>query len=345
MAKSWCSTLLAVGVTVGAFLAVRYLLPILLPFAIGLAFALCAEPMVKLFTHRFHLRRACAAAFAVSMAILFVLIALLLLGALLVRQVGALTHIVPNVEEMAKDGIASLSNFLQTLASNAPAGLGVYLSASISDFFSSGTALLDRVTGFLLNMAGGVLRQIPDGALGIGTALISAYMISAKLPHIREAVAIVSAKMGVDRLASSLTRMRSALWGWLRAQLRLSAITYVLVLLGLVLLRVPYAPVWAIMIAVVDAFPVLGTGTVLVPWSAVCFLQGSTARAIGLLGVYALVALVRSVLEPKLVGKQLGIDPLVTLLALYAGFQLWGIGGMILAPMLTAAVGGILKQE
>ncbi len=345
MARSWQSTLLTIGAVVAALFAMRYLLPILLPFGIGLALALCAEPMVALFTRKFHLRRSLAAAFGVSAAICFVLIALVLAGALLVRQVSALTRIVPSVEEAAKWGIASLSKFLQTMAENAPAGLGVYLSASIAEFFSSGTALLDRAVSFFLGIAGGVLRQVPDGALGIGTALISAYMISAKLPRIRAQMAHFATRTGIDRVLPAAARMRTALWGWLRAQLRLSGITYLLVMMGLVLLRVSYAPVWALIVAVVDAFPVLGTGTVLVPWAAVCFLQGNGARAIGLLGVYALVALVRSVLEPKFVGKQLGIDPLVTLIALYAGFQLWGLGGMILAPMVTAAVGGALKKE
>ena len=71
------------------------------------------------------------------------------------------------------------------------------------------------------------------------------------------------------------------------------------------------------------------------PWALIAFLQGNSARAIGLLGTYAVVSLVRSALEPKLVGRQLGLDPLVTLMALYAGYKIWGIGGMILAPMLT----------
>lgn len=87
--------------------------------------------------------------------------------------------------------------------------------------------------------------------------------------------------------------------------------------------------------ALVDAVPVLGTGTVLLPWSLILFLQGDNARSIGLLGLYGVISLTRSVLEPKLVGRELGLDPLVTLFALYAGYKLWGIGGMILSPLLA----------
>ena len=101
------------------------------------------------------------------------------------------------------------------------------------------------------------------------------------------------------------------------------------------ILRIPDALLWASGICLVDAFPILGTGTVLLPWSLLCFLQADTARAIGLISTYVAVTLTRSLLEPKFLGRHLGLDPLVTLLALYAGFRLWGIGGMILAPLLT----------
>ena len=111
--------------------------------------------------------------------------------------------------------------------------------------------------------------------------------------------------------------------------------TLALLAAGLLLLRIPYALLWAGVIALVDAVPVLGTGTVLLPWSLILFLQGDNARSVGLLGIYAVISLTRSMLEPKLVGKELGLDPLVTLFALYAGFKLWGLGGMILSPLLA----------
>ena len=115
--------------------------------------------------------------------------------------------------------------------------------------------------------------------------------------------------------------------------------------LGLVVLRIPYALPWAAGICLVDAFPILGTGTVLLPWGLVCLLQGDTARAIGLISLYVAVSLTRSMLEPKFLSRHLGLDPLVTLIALYAGFRLWGIGGMILAPILTVVTIQIVSER
>ena len=120
-------------------------------------------------------------------------------------------------------------------------------------------------------------------------------------------------------------------------------ITFLVALTGMLLLRIPHGPLWAGVVALVGAFPVLGAGTVLLPWSLICLLQGETARGIGLLGIYAAAALTRSILEPRLVGRQLGLDPLVTLFALYAGYKLAGLAGMLLAPMAAVTIIGALS--
>ena len=111
------------------------------------------------------------------------------------------------------------------------------------------------------------------------------------------------------------------------------------------LLRIPYGLLWAVLTALVDAFPILGTGAVLVPWSLVSLAQGNVAQGIGIAGIYAVVAVTRSVLEPRLVGRQLGLDPLITLFALYAGYRLWGLAGMLLAPMAAAMAAQLLPRN
>ena len=126
--------------------------------------------------------------------------------------------------------------------------------------------------------------------------------------------------------------------------MKLAAMTLLLLTAGLLLLRIPYALVWALVVALVDAVPILGTGTVLIPWALMSLLQEQTLRGVGLLGLYTIAALTRSALEPRLVGKQLGLDPLVTLFSLYSGYRLWGFGGMILAPVLAVAAVQLLKE-
>ena len=122
-------------------------------------------------------------------------------------------------------------------------------------------------------------------------------------------------------------------------------VTWGIVTVGFWVLRLPYAPAWAALVALVDAIPVLGTGTVLVPWALVSFLQGDHLGAIILLCTYAGAAITRTVLEPRLVGRQLGIDPLMTLLALYVGYRLWGFLGLVLAPIAASAIKSMLTPQ
>ena len=138
-------------------------------------------------------------------------------------------------------------------------------------------------------------------------------------------------------------RLKKALGGWLKAQVKLSGVIFLIVTVGFFLLRIHRAMFWAVIVALVDAVPMLGTGTVLIPWCLVCFAQGENVRAMGLLGLYVTAMLTRSALEPKLVGRQLGMNPLLTLLALYAGYRLWGVGGMILAPVLAVVTCQLIR--
>lgn len=320
---------------VGSFLFLRYLLPLFLPFLLGAALAIAAEPLVSFLCSRLHLRQGAASAIGISLGLSFLLMAVVLLCGLVLRQLRGIAGMLPELEQSIRTGMDSLSARLLDLAGAAPEGIRSILTRDIRSLFSGGSALLDRLTDQLLRLASGILSQVPDGALGLGAGVISSYMISAKLPRIR---IWVRAQLPMQRLQQTFTalgRIRAALGGWLKAQLKLSGITFCLALAGFLLLRIPQALLWATLVAIVDAFPILGTGTVLVPWSLISFLRGNRIRAFGLLGLYAAGAVIRSMTEPKLLGKQLGLDPLITLIALYAGFRLWGIPGMILSPLLA----------
>lgn len=329
----------------GLFLFLRFLLPLVLPFLLGAALAIAAEPLVSFLCSRLRLRRGAAAAIGISLGLSFLVMAVALLCGLVLRQLRIIAGMLPELEQTIRSGMDTLSFRLLDLAQEAPEGIRSILTRDIRSLFSGGSALLDKATGWLLHLASGILSQVPDGALGLGAGIISSYMISAKLPRIRR---WITTRLPIQRLRQTfeaLKRIRTALGGWLKAQLKLSGITFCLALVGFLLLRIPQGPLWALLVALVDAFPILGTGTVLVPWSLISFLRGNRIRAFGLLGIYAAGAVTRSMTEPKLLGKQLGLDPLITLVALYAGFRLWGIPGMILSPLLAVVAIQLAKPE
>lgn len=324
--------------TVAVWLFLRYLMPILTPFLFAFLLALAAEPLVKVFHRKMHLSRSLAAGIGVSIALVLLILLLMVLGALLLRELGTLAGVVPDLEGTALQGMDSLEGFLLGIANKTPRNIQPILTHSVEGMFSDSTALLDKFTSKLLNIASGAVSKLPDSALSVGTWLLASYMISAKLPKIKTWVRSHLPASWQEKYRPFLQRIKKSVFGWLLAQGKLMSITFLVLTVGFFVLQIRYAPLWAFLISLVDALPVLGTGTVLVPWSLVCFLQGDTVQGIGLLGVYATATLLRSVLEPRLIGRQLGLDPLVTLLAIYTGYRLWGLAGMLLAPLLAVTV-------
>lgn len=317
------------------WLIAKFLLPLISPFLLGALLALAAEPMVRFLIRRLHLPQAVSTAIGVSMAFCFLAMLLMLLGAFVLRQLKMLAGILPDLEHTAMAGLELVQTRLLELASHAPGSIRPLLQNNVRTLLADSGTLLGRLTAWLLGLAGGILSHVPDSALGLGTAILSGFMISAKLPKIKRWLERRLPKEKLRPLIDTWGRIKRAVGGWLAAQCKLMGVTFVILLLGLLLLRIPYAPLWAMGIALIDAFPVLGTGTVLIPWSLLNLLQGNGALALGLLGIYVTASLTRSALEPKLVGRHLGLDPLITLMALYAGYKLWGIGGMLLAPLLA----------
>ena len=337
--------LLALAVFLTVWLFLRFLFPLFSPFVLGFILALAAEPMVNFLQKRLHVPRPVSTGIGVSMTFSFLAMALLLLCAFVVRELRALAGILPDLEQATVSGFSLVRGWLLDLAAHTPQSIRSLIQENVTTLFSDGAALLDKGTGYLLGLAGNLLSHVPDSALSLGTAILSAFLISAKLPRIKLWLLQHIPKERLRSLRAAARRIRGIFARWLTAQFRLMGVTFLILFLGFVILKIPYALFWALGVCLVDAFPVLGTGTVLLPWSLVCFLQEDTPRAIGIAGLYITVTLTRSMLEPKLLGRHLGLDPLVTLMTLYAGYKLWGLPGMFLAPILTVAVLQILPDR
>lgn len=317
----------------GVWLFIRYLFPIMIPFALGLLIAGISAPGVRFLQERLHLPRGLACFIAVTLELVLLTGLMWLLCALGYRELTALASGIPDVVQQLTDSVSRVRQWLLDLMAQLPPGLSEALTCTVSDLFTSGSILLEKAASGAVSMIGTMLGGIPGGALLLGTAVISGYMIAVQLPTLRRR--LLSTSLWNTHAVPILARLKGTVGCWLKAQVKLAGITFVIVCAGLLLLRTGHSILWALVIALVDAVPMLGTGTVLIPWAVVVLLQGQTVRAVGLTGIYVTAMLVRSALEPKLLGKQLGLNPLLTLVALYAGFRLWGVMGMILAPILV----------
>lgn len=328
---------LLAGGFLGFWLFLRYLLPLFLPFILGLLLALAAEPAVR-FLSRMKLPRWAATGLGVSLTLLLLCTLVGVLGAILVKELSILAGRLPQLQSTVQQASDRLQAVLENAVNHAPEGVQPLMDRTVDRLFSSGFDLVEQSAGQLPGAITAFLGRIPDGALGIGTGVLSAFLLSGRLPQLKTLAAQKMPESFRTRLLPALKRAKFALLGWLKAQGKLCGITFCVVLVGFLLLGIPYAPIWAAAVAVVDAVPVLGTGTVLVPWALVCLMQRQHLRSIGLLCIYGCAFLARTVLEPRLVGRHLGLDPLITLIFLYLGYRFWGVLGMLLSPMLASAL-------
>lgn len=328
----------ALIVLTALWLGGTYILPLALPFLLGFLLALAAEPGVRLLHRKLRLGRGISAFLGVTVTLVLFSALAILLVSILVKELGRLAGILPDLEQTARQGLTALEDWLLRLAMAAPDGVRPLLTRSVLGLFDGGSDLYDRAIAQLPTVATGLLSHVPDSFLSLGTGLLSAYLFSARMPKLHTWLLRRLPQDWRSRWLPALNDLKNSVLGWLRAQLKLMGLTFAILCAGLLLLRVSFAPVWALLIALVDAVPMLGTGLILAPWSLVCFLQGNTVRALGMLGLFAAATLTRSTLEPRLLGKQLGLDPLVTLAALYLGYQFFGVPGMLLSPILAVTV-------
>lgn len=216
-----------------------------------------------------------------------------------------------------------------------------YLPAEVSDFLTSGSDRLilwvkTAAPEFLRNVAtraGSFALSIPSFAVGLIVFIMGAYFITADYPHIR----FLATRRFSLQTRKLMTRIKhtalDAFGGYVKAQAILSLGVLVILTAGFILMRQEYGLLLALLLAVLDFIPIIGAGTVMLPWAAIDLVMGKFQHAAALLIIWSIIALFRRVAEPKAVGSQTGLSPVLTLVSIYAGMKLGGVLGMILGPI------------
>ncbi len=332
------------GVFVAIWLGLKYLLPFLLPFLFGGLLAIAAEPAVQFGRKKLKLPGSLSAGVGVTFTLLLFAALITLLGAVAVKELGHLAAVIPSLQSTAKQGVGLLEDWAVSLAAKAPDPIRPSITRSVQSLFSDTQTALTPSTIQVLSAIRNFLSALPDSALSLGTFLLSGYMISPRLPDLKRKLKHLVDNSLIGPYIFAFFGVKNTVGHWLLAQGKLAAITFFIVCIGLSLLAIPYAPAWALIIALVDAMPILGSGIILIPWALISLLQDNSLQAIGILCTYGVAVITRTTLEPRLVGRQLGLDPLVTLIFLYIGYRLLGVAGMLLAPIIAATVKSVMEN-
>lgn len=328
------------GAAAALWIGIVFLLPVLLPFLIGFLLSRLAEPLIVRLQGKSTLPRWLCAILCVAGLYFLLGTALFFLFRALFTELGEFVEQIPQLLSSLSEPMGRLQEALELAADRLPDGLGVALRGWIDRLFAGGSILAETAANRLITLVTRILSGLPSILLFLVTAVLSTFMISIELPQLKSAAAKRLPARGRQRLTTLYGKVRGAMGGWLVAQGKLLLVVFGIVSAGLFLLRVEFPLLFGAIVALIDALPVFGSGTVLIPWALVRFLQADTRLGVGLICVYLAAMLTRTALEPRLIGRQIGLNPLLTLLSLYAGFRFFGVVGMIFLPI--AAI--LLKQ-
>ena len=316
------------------FLFFRYLFGALLPFLIAYAIAYCLQPLARAMEKRAGISR--KATVFVSVCLIVALLIFVCTVAVrriskeltsLAESLGAFLERVRNdpayADELA-DLWAKRLPFLDTHA--------VFddLDGRLTELL---TSLAGRLSGSVLPFLADLAASLPSALLSVVVVLIASYYFASDFKACNASLLRFVPKSAVEPLRKVKNTLVGAGGSFLRAYGMLMLITFSELFSALLILGYRYAFLIALFTAAIDILPVLGTGTVLLPWAAFCFLAGDTKSGIGLLIVYAVVTVVRQILEPRIVGKYIGLPPLASLASMYIGLKLIGFWGLFLFPI------------
>lgn len=333
--RKYFKALANLGVAVAVLLLVVLLLPRLLlwfmPFVMAGIISMIASPLVRFFEEKIKLKRKVGSAFVIIVVIALVVLVLYLVGAKLIEEGMGLLGALPEMWDSMKEDLASVGESLNGIYARLPEETQITitnLGDQVGEFMAG---LFERIGTPTITAAGNFAKQLPSVLIGIIMCLLASYFFVADRYQIGSWIRKYTPASIMDRYDMIRRSILKSVGGYFKAQLKIEVWMYLLLVIGLSVLRVNYALLIAVGIAFLDLLPFFGTGTVMVPWAIIKIFSGDYKMAIGLLIIWGGGQLARQIIQPKIVGDSIGVAPIPTLFLLYIGYKLGGVVGMIIA--------------
>ena len=324
------------------FIVCRFLLKYLTPFVIGGAIAWLVQKPAKFISGKTRIKRKLAAA---GLALAVFLLAAGLCVFLVLRISSGISNFAGEVSGYAEEISAffeKIKKSTELFFSDMPEELSVLAD---SFFKKASDTMISAVTGFVSDSAAYIAGRMPGILLSCIVSAVAACYIAADFPSlIRFARGVIG-----PRVYGNIRKVKeifvTSVFKLGKGYAILMLMTFAELLAGFYLLGIKHALLLAALTAMIDILPVLGTGTVLVPWAAVLFILGDIGTAGGIIVLYAVITVIRNFAEPRIIGGQMGINPLFTLLAMFIGIKLFGVAGIFLLPVALIVTVKYYKDE
>lgn len=325
---------------VGLWLLIEYALPILLPFGVAYALSCGVRPIARWL----HKKTKTSHAFwAVVLIILTaaLLTALIWFGAsILIREASDAIASMSDMLNQPDNPVSRFADKIESFGKRFHLGSGDF-SDTLPEMVK---AAVTQISTWVAGGAGDILGHLPSFVFTLFVGIIALFYFCLDSKGISKMIGGFLPRPMIEKASKTASVIMRGLGRFVKAYFVIMMITFVELLCGFLVMRVRYAFLAALLIAIIDVLPVLGVGTVLIPWSALSFIEGDAVRGIQLLVLLGVMYIVRQAVEPRILGKNAGVHPVVALIFVYAGFCLAGVVGMILAPILLNA-GAVLWEE
>lgn len=306
---------------------VKFFLPVLA----GWVIAQIANPLVHFLENRLHIVRK-HSSFGIIFGAIFLTVLVCYYAILwVVRESGELIDRLPLYYRALVQGLEKIGANLQGIASRMPPDA----RERISELTTHATSWLGQLIGGLgggtMEAAGNAARNIPGMLISFIFTLLFSYFFISQRDRIYHMARKLIPEHTRKQMKLVWSNMKYAVGGYFRAQFKIMGIVAVILAVGFVIMGIDYAILLAAVIALLDFLPMLGTGTVLLPWMLFCALSDAVPRAAGLFLLYVITQGTRQLIQPKMVGDSIGVDTLTTLFLLFIGYRVSGLLGMIIA--------------
>lgn len=317
----------------------KYLLPAMTPFVIGFIIASIIQfPLNRLKLQKPGQRKLAAAGFCLAFYALLIFL-MVFFTMRIIAEIGDFAMMLPDlIYDYAYPLVWDMGDRIQLILEP----IDVSLAQLVNE---AGKALASTAAGYATEFSARVLRMVAAGAVSIPGALIqiiitivSSFYIATDYRSVLDFMKRLIPGSHRDSVVQAVNYARAAVVAYIKSYSILFCITFVELWVGLAILDIPYGLALAFGIAIFDLMPILGVGGVLLPWSGVALVLGNLRMGVGIIVLYLIITAVRNTVEPRIVGREIGLHPLATLVAMVVGLQLAGLVGMLLLPVALVTI-------
>ncbi len=325
------------GIVLGILLGIQFL-QFFMPFVIGWIIAMIANPLVRILERRLKVARKHTSMVIIIGVLAGVIMVIYFLGVKIGEETRSFLEQAPEMYSEFREEFQDAGKNLESIVNELPQNVQDSLEEAQKDIGDITGQAVGKISQFTVDKAGTFARNIPGILISIIFSILSAYFFIAGRDRILEFGRKHTPQIIQEKWSMMAESFRMVFGGYFKAQFKIMAVIGVILFVGMLILKVRFAILVAILVAFLDMLPFLGTGTVLLPWAVFKLLSGDVRYAVGLVILYLVTQLVRRIIEPKLVGDSIGMNPLVTLIFMYIGYRMGGVLGMILAVPVGAIV-------